>query len=136
MRVRVQALPEDAEATHLRAECEVRYWEDAEVDGVEDGDGTRIPCRNGDLWSPLIALATGRIENWTPGVSAKIHYKICDAGRYALLDADGEEIVAKSGYVPKIMAPGGSHFGDYVIMTIGPDGVIEKWHPDVSHWEG
>ena len=28
---------------YLRAECGVRYWEDATVNGVEDTDGKLIP---------------------------------------------------------------------------------------------
>jgi hypothetical protein len=31
----------------LRARCGVRYWEDGTVNGEEDADGSRIPCREG-----------------------------------------------------------------------------------------
>lgn len=32
---------------YIRARCGVRYWEDGKVNGVEDADGSRIPCREG-----------------------------------------------------------------------------------------
>lgn len=120
------------EVTHLKAECGVRYWEDATVDGVEDADGALIPCRVGGTWAPVIELATGRIKDWPEGKAAKLHYKVCDDGRYALLDASGAEVVAIDGYVPKLMCPGGSGYGDYVIMTIDASGQIEGWHPNLS----
>lgn len=51
---------------YLRARCGVRYWEDGEVNGVEDTDGSRIPCRQGTAadndklgggnWCPTIRL--------------------------------------------------------------------------------
>lgn len=32
----------EVEVSFLKAECEVRYWEDASVDGVEDEKGERV----------------------------------------------------------------------------------------------
>jgi len=123
------------EVAFLKAECGVRYWEDATVGGVEDIDGTRIPCRTGENWSPVIDLATGRIADWPEGVEAKIHYKVCDDGRYTLLDPNGEEVLSLDGYVPKIMSPGGRGFGDYVIMSIDGSGQIADWHPTLDAFE-
>jgi len=120
------------EVTHLKAECGVRYWEDATVNGVEDSEGTLVPCRSGRDWAPVIDLVTGQIKDWPEGKTAKIHYKVCDDGRYALLDASGAEVASITGYVPKIMCPGGSGYGDYVIMNIDGSGKIEGWHPDLS----
>lgn len=112
--------------THLRARCGVRYWGDATVNGVEDTHGDLIPCREGDDWCPVIDLATGRILDWPDEVSASVHYKVCDDGSYTLLH-NGEMIARIESYVPAIMSPGGTGYGDYVIMNIGPDGVIENW---------
>lgn len=112
---------------YLLAECEVRYWEDAEIDGVEDTDGTLTPCREGNLWKPLIELHTGKIVNWKQGVKAKIHFKICDAGTYRLLDEEQKIIQSIDGYVPRML--GG---GDYAIMDIDENGIIQKWRPDFS----
>lgn len=112
------------EVKTLKVEAEVRYWEDATVNGLDDEDGSFIPCRSGDNWSPIIDLETGHIADWPEGTIAKIHYKVCDAGRYALLDAAGNEVCVKDGYVPSIMCPGGNGYGDYIIMEVGPGGCI------------
>lgn len=119
-------------ATHLLASCEVRYWEDATVDGEEDADGSRIPCREGDQWCPKIHLDTGVVENWRQGTVADVHYKICDAGAYALLDADGTVLFSYEGYVPECLSPGTEGFGDYAIMHITADGTIAGWQRDLT----
>lgn len=120
------------EVAYLKAKCGVRYWEDATVNGEIDEDGSRIPCREGDYWSPLIDLRTGAIVNWPEGVTADIHYKVCDDGEYGLCDANGKVVHAVDGYVPSIMSPGDNGYGDYVIMTIGPDGKIADWKVDFA----
>jgi len=117
---------------YLRAECEVRYWEDGLVNGVEDEDGTLIPCRSGDLWCPVIDLATGVIEEWPSGIEADIHYKVCDAGEYHLLDAEKNVIASVDGYVIGMMSPGDNGYGDYVIMKIDGEGKIADWRVDLS----
>lgn len=38
------------------------------------------------------------------------------------------------GYVPGLMSPGGDGFGDYVIMTVGGDGVIENWDVELEEF--
>ena len=120
---------------YLQARCEVRYWEDATVDGVQDEDGSRIPCRDGAIWAPLIDLETGKIENWRQGVTAEIHYKVCDAGIYSLLNEQREEVVTLDDYVPAIMSPKETGYGDYVIMDVNADGVIQKWKVDLRAFE-
>jgi hypothetical protein len=121
---------------YLRAECGVRYWEDATVNGTEDTDGKLIPFREGDAWRPLIDLDTGKIERWSEGTTASIHYKVCDDGKYELLDADKNVVASISGYVPEMMCPKGSGYGDYVIMEIEADGSIANWEVDFSEFEG
>lgn len=125
---------EKVSVDRLRAECEVRYWEDATVNGVEDTDGYLIPLRSGDFWTPTIMLNTGRILDWPEGTTAKIHYKVCDAGAYALLSPAGEKVAEIEGYVPGIMSPGGDGYGDYVIMEVGADGIILDCEPDLEPW--
>lgn len=119
-------------AKYLRAKCGVRYWEDASVNGIEDKDGRFIPLRVGDCWCPTIDLQTGIIENWPQGITADIHYKVCDAGVYTLLDNERNTIFSIEGYVPRIMYPAGDGYGDYVIMKIGINGLIEDWRADLS----
>ena len=120
----------------LKVDAGVRYWEDADVNGVNDEDGELIPCRSGERWCPLIDLETGIVKDWPDSVTARIHYKVCDDGRYALLDSDGNEVTLIEGYVPDIMCPEGGGFGDYIIMNIDGSGAIENWLPvldDFTH---
>lgn len=125
-------------ATHIKVSAGVRYWEDTDVNGVEDTDGTLIPGRVGDLWEVRINLADGRIEDWPAGTTADIHYKVCDAGEYWLLDEAGDVIGHREGYVPgEFLCHGADGFGDYIIMSVGPDGRIEKYrkpHVDLGKW--
>lgn len=121
---------------YLHARCNVRFWEDAEVDGVEDTEGKLIPCRKGDNWDVIIDLETGIIENWKKGIKAKVHYKVCDAGVYTLLNENREEVSEINGYVPRIMSPGDNGYGDYVIMEIDSDGKIKDWKVELAAFEG
>lgn len=119
----------------LRAECDVRYWEDATVNGTADEDGTLIPCREGSCWRPLIDLETGVIQGWPEGTEANIHYKVCDAGCYSLIDSEGVPVTKLAGYVPDMLSPDGRGYGDYIIMTIDETGKIENWKADLSYFE-
>jgi hypothetical protein len=119
----------------LRARCVVRDWEDANVNDVVDEDGSLIPCRKGDLWCPLIDLDAGRIVDWPPGVTADIHYKVCNAGIYELLSVNHSVVAKRDGYVINMMSPGAEGYGDYVIMTVGADGIIEDWSVDLTDFE-
>ena len=129
-----------AEATHIEVEAGVRYWEDACVNGInEDNDSPTVPLRKGDTWCPRIRLADGVIEGWPQGVTADVHYKVCDAGLYWLTDEAGKRLARWNGYyVPNyFLCPIKSGYGDYIIMTIGADGQIEGWrepHVDDSDW--
>lgn len=135
----------EAQITHefdvaaIKVSAQVRYWEDAQVGDTVDEDGSNIPLRNGECWEPIIDLNTGRIRNWPEGVVASVHYKICDAGTYALLDPQDRTIASRDGYVPKLLSPGDEGYGDYIIMDINDDGVIAGWRaeiePDEWKWQ-
>jgi hypothetical protein len=106
----------------------VRYWEDGEINGQADEDGSLIPCRRGDLWEPIIDLESGIIKNWEKGKRASIHYKVCDQCSYYYEDSNGDRFLAREQeYVPNILCPGGSGYGDYIIMEIDENGVIADW---------
>jgi len=118
---------------YLKASCGVRYWEDGKVNGVEDTDGSLIPCRRNDCWEPTIDLETGIITNWEAGKTAKIHYKVCDAGVYTLLDDINVPVKRlDDSYVISSMSPGGPGYGDYVIMNINEYGKIDNWKANLS----
>lgn len=122
-------ITKEFEVKYLQVEAGVRYWEDATVNGTEDETGELIPCKVGDLWKPFIEIETGKILNWVEGTKASIHYKVCDAGIYRLLD-DAKSIVKEiDGYVPSLMSPKESGYGDYIIMDIDETGQIANWKP-------
>jgi len=123
----------EVEITTLKVKAGVRYYEDATVDGVEDSKGDLIPCKQGELWCPIIDIDNGVIINWKQGVKAKVHYKVCDAGNYYLLDKDNNIVLSlEDGYVPRIMCPEKGGFGDYIIMNIDEHGKIANWNPDIK----
>ena len=124
----------DFEVAGVEALAEVLYWEDSEVNGVEDTEGDLIPFREDDFWHVKIDLLTGKVKDWPEGTSAKIHYKVCDQGKYWLLNADGNRIAKYySEYVPSLMCWGGAGYGDYVIMNISEDGTIQKFYsPEIN----
>jgi hypothetical protein len=122
----------EVEIKTLKVTVEEPGWEDAVVNDIEDTDGDRIPCRNGNNWCPVIDIDTGKIRNWVKGVTADIHYKVCDSGIYELLDADGNTIIKGENYVPSIMCPEGEGYGDYIKMKVNADGQICNWQPNLD----
>lgn len=126
----------EVELTTLVVKAPVRYWEDTDVDGVEDVQGELIPCKADGNWCPVIDLDKGVITNWKAGVTANVHYKVCDEGSYYLKDADGNTIFSiEEDYVPEIMCPKENGYGDYIIMDIGEDGSIANWKPSLRGFE-
>lgn len=116
------------QAQFIEVSAGVRFWEDATLNGREDAEGM-IPLRKGENWEVVIELATGRILNWPEGVEASIHYKVCDAGEYWLLNGAKRRIAKwKDYYVPDgILCVGDNGYGDYIIFKVGADGVVVDW---------
>lgn len=116
-------------AKFLEVDARVRYWEDTEVNGIEDEFGSLICHRSGDSWVPIISLEGGKILNWPKNDTAKIHYKVCDDGDYWLLDSNKKRIAKWiSYYVPnEFLTHGDNGHGDYIIMDIDSDGSIIKY---------
>ena len=112
-----------------------RYREDADVNGKRDEEGDLMPFFEGEYWCPQIDIDTGVIVNWPEGMTANIHYKVCDDGTYTVKDADGNIVIEKDGYVPDIMCPEGEGFGDYIIMKVDGAGKIAKWNPDFKDFK-
>lgn len=125
--------------SRLKVNAAVRYWEDASVNGVEDTDGTLIPHRNGDNWEPVIDLATGKVIDWPAGTVADVHYKVCDAGLYWLLNDEGVEVAKwNDHYVPsEFLCHGDNGYGDYIIFKVDGEGQIQNWRTpsvDPDEW--
>lgn len=116
--------------------CRPRYFEDSLVSKeneyfeLEDHDGDLIPCVNiindRKHWIPLIDIDTGKILNWEVGKSAKIHYKVCDAGDYLI--TSNEISFRKIGYVPDFLSINSEEYGDYMIFNVDRNGFIENWN--------
>jgi hypothetical protein len=111
--------PREVEAKTLHVEAGVRYWEDAHINGKEDAEGKLIPCREGDMWKPIIDIDSGQILNWIKGRKADIYFKVCDSGSYFIKDADGNTLLSiEDDYVPDIMSPKDAGYGDYTVSGL------------------
>lgn len=127
-------------ATHIEVAADVRYWEDAVVNGVKDESGDLIPGKDGDTWRVRINLGSGTIVNWPAETEANIHYKVCDAGLYWLTDDNGKRVAKWRGhYVPDdFLCHGDNGYGDYIIMHVGSGGAIDGYSQpfiDADQWE-
>jgi hypothetical protein len=126
MKLKINKLVE-IDVIYLSVKAGVRYWEDAVVNDVEDVDGNLIPCRNDDYWCPIIEIETGKILNWKLGVTANIHYKVCDDGYYYLLDKSQNLELGKEGYVLDCLSIESQGFGDYITIKVDENGFIRNW---------
>ena len=123
------------DATTILVNANVRYWEDGEINGVDDHPTMpTMPCavkgEKGYHWMPIIDIETGQIRNWREGTTAEIHYKVCDEFECRIIDEKGGErclIKDYEGYVPYFMCPKECGYGDYVIMDINENGYIQDW---------
>ena len=86
-----------------------------------------FPLRNGDMWSAIVDVDKGIIQDWPKGKSGHLYMKVCDEGSYFLLDEDGNTIFSIEGnYVPNELIPG--QYGDYVDLHIDENGIIMNWY--------
>lgn len=127
-------------AKYIEVRAGVRYWEDASINGAEDEDGKLVPFRKGGCWCPVISLDDGLIQDWPEGMTASIHYKVCDQGEYWLLDAEKKRIAKYANdYVPdEFMCHGNRGYCDYIIFDVAADGKIVNYKKpgiDESRWE-
>ncbi len=123
-------------ASYIEVSAGVRYWEDATINGSSDDSGTLTPFKRGDLWCPVIRLSDGWVVDWPQGTLADIHFKVCDDGEYWLLDDDKRRVAKWAGYyVPNSFLCHGDHgYGDYIILKINADGLIQKWSQPKIEW--
>ena len=127
----------EVEIKTLVIHANVRYWEDATINGESDEEGSLVPCKDGDLWKPVIDIDSGIIQNCDKGNKASIHFKVCDEGCYYLQDEEGNTVLSiEENYVPKIACPKGKGYGDYIIMDIDENGQIENWKPNIDDFMG
>lgn len=141
-----ETVTRESDIKYLCLDANVRYWEDADINGKEDisydeqakGEKPRVPLavENPDArylddkyhWVIKIDTNTGNIVGWPEGVTANIHYKVCDEGIYWLEDTEGNEIHKIESYVPELFDFCDDSYGDYLIMTVDENGHIEEWY--------
>lgn len=128
------------EVTHIEVDAGVRYWEDSTVNGnAEDDDEPKIFGAEGDRWKVRINLDEGKIEDWPEGMTAEIHYKVCDDGIYWLTDGFGTRLLKREDYVPNdFLCHSENGFGDYIIMDVSEEGYIQGYQQpefDPDMWE-
>ena len=118
--------------TEINVCANVRRFDDGQVNGEwDDNDNPKMPCVEFDNWVPKIDIATGQILNWEKGVTAKIHYKVCDECFIAIM-AGNNVLYNDEDYVPDFLCPDEEGYGDYIIMSIDADGYINNWNWDKS----
>lgn len=125
-------IEKEVDIKHVIIDIAIRYVGDSDDDDVP----TDFPLLRDDkkTWLAKVDIDTGIIDGWPQGDSREMHAKVCDAGIYTLLDADGNTVATLSGYVPNDLVPGS--YGDYVELSIDGGGKITNWprHPDVSQF--
>ena len=137
--------------TKIKALAGVRYWCDCQYstdngvtwnkpsDTDEDNLTVRelLPCveysekERGWYWCLNIDYDTGRIENWENEILVKTFFKVCDDGKYQIIDNTDNIIwdsdVDSDSYVPTFLGIDSSNYGDYIYITIDGKGTIKNW---------
>lgn len=123
-------------AKFLKIEADVRYWEDARINGEESEDGSNVPFKVGGAFCPVIDLENGLVVDWPQGTVADFHFKVCDCGDYHLLD-ENKGIIARilNNYVPSGVCHGDNGYGDYIIFSVDEGGKILKYRNEIDELE-
>lgn len=136
------SIRKEQEVRYLKCHLYVRYFEDVEISTIPNIKENSNPPMFGFKHDEevkayyldwMINLNEGKIVDWNSDGTlkddtiVKTHYKVVDQGIYWLLDEDKSELCKTSGYTPKILGQDEDGFGDYVYLTILPDGKIKDW---------
>jgi len=126
------------EKTILEVQANVRYLEDTLLNNKQDLGGD-ITGMNGNNWDIFIDVEDGKILNWKQGDEARVHYKVCDMGKY-FITINSKRLQYDGYYVPDILAIEDEGYGDYIIIDIDKNGYINnfenhfKKHFALSEW--
>ena len=134
----------EIDVKYMKIDADVHYWQDSDVNKTPDIDfylsngkgeptmpfAVRVKETPDDhlmsdhyRWQPVIDLEEGVITGWPEGVTAHVHYKVCDEGVYTFFDTGMNEVIKVESYVPDFIG----EFGDYIIMDVSGDGKIDNF---------
>lgn len=127
-------IPANINIKYLKIDAGVRYWENGEINGVcdkEDGCpmmpfAQECETKGEYRWRPTIDIETGKIVGWPKDVTASVHYKVCDDGRYSLYTEGNTPIVETTDNCYVLDCIG--EYGDYIVMNIDGEGLIKDWN--------
>ena len=124
----------------------IPYDEDngSELINFDDGLNTELQCEEGFV-PPMfnsenrtlevtVDLKERKVIGWNEE-RGYIHMwaKVIDYGIYTLLDADMKPLSQIRGYVPSALVPPYERgFGDYLELTINPDGTLPQWKDELD----
>ena len=110
----------------------------------DDGMTTELQCEEGFIppmfnsenrtLEVMVVLKERRALDWGED-KGYIHMwgKVIDSGIYTLLDADKNPLWQIKGYVPNaLIPPYETGFGDYLELTINPDGSLPNWKEELD----
>jgi len=90
-----------------------------------DGEYDDLPKKVGEMWNFVIDIDSGTIIEWNHPEKYRVFLKVCDGGRYTLLDDLGKPVAEPiENYVPKCIP---NEYGDYIDINILPHGIIVEW---------
>lgn len=91
----------------------------------------KINYKEDDYWCIEINYDSGKIKDWPQNFCIKTFFKVCDDGLYQIVDECDNILwdsdTSKTYYVPAFLALEDDGYGDYIILNINGDGVIEHW---------
>lgn len=127
----------------VRVIAGVRYWEDCEYstdnwktwsnpqDNDEDGYDIVGDQFDGNYWKFEIDYDSGKIDNWKKGFCLKTFFKVCDDGKYQIIDSNNnimwDSDINDTPYVPDFLEINDSNCGDNIYITVNGDGYIKDW---------
>jgi len=122
---------------HLKVHCgdfavEMGYV--SEINGNEYDDLSDLLNEYPDLMGDdeydlmlVIDVTNGKVINWPKGNQQDFYdYKICDGGKYVMLDKDNNIINEYEGYVPPCLTRDDG-YGDYFEFEIDESSFIPDW---------
>lgn len=124
-----QKVTEEIDIKFVKMELPMRYGDkDVPFD---------FPRRKDDIVILLVDIETGEIKDFPKDYEGSCATKICDEGRYWLLDKDYNVLLKldDGDYVPNNLIPPTDGYGDYVDLQIS-NGHITNWYkyPEIDNF--